>query len=582
MTTHEPPKARISSPPLDCAELPVIKVEDYSTLDILLEHLSKAASSESSPSEPRSPKQLPFHLSTSALPPLPSLDDLQLLQSELLALDRTARSRKSQLQKNVDVLKEFLPTADKGKDIPKTKDTKSDHDRKKDARDSRRDSLRDDAKEKSTPKIKLKLGHIKTERNADESSLASTPIDSPIAELPDLTKKRKRERDADDTSDVDRDKRASIGPASNSTPKPPPPLRQSSAQEKVAGQPRGVPPKSKPRVSKKSGSQKNNKWRKRASIADSEDHQQTPEPEDKPPAVPVDGDYTNAKPVQNQIPIQQFWGFVDQFFRPLTEDDLKFLDVHGDEVTPYVIPPLGRPYKEQWAEEHERAMQLDHEPQTVPAAIGQEYAEVNGAVHHGDICIKPLSERIIASLVESRHSGPFTLPGPSVPEADMNGVHYEDVHFRTDEDMNELEERMRNELRHLGLLDDEAPGLGQNEEDEVTKELRKLQGQLREQVATNKIRKAQLKEVAEKWMAWQEYNSVLSDLNKNIEQAYNKRFRTPAKSKGKKKVSKPDQRGAVGENVMGCLLNRQRIIDEVGAFFTHESFRMPERSIYSL
>jgi len=36
------------------------------------------------------------------------------------------------------------------------------------------------------------------------------------------------------------------------------------------------------------------------------------------------GDYSKVKP-QNQIPIATFFSYCDQFLRPMTEDDIKFL-----------------------------------------------------------------------------------------------------------------------------------------------------------------------------------------------------------------------------------------------------------------
>ena len=38
----------------------------------------------------------------------------------------------------------------------------------------------------------------------------------------------------------------------------------------------------------------------------------------------ISGDYSKVKP-QNQIPIATFFSYCDQFLRPMTEDDIKFL-----------------------------------------------------------------------------------------------------------------------------------------------------------------------------------------------------------------------------------------------------------------
>lgn len=38
----------------------------------------------------------------------------------------------------------------------------------------------------------------------------------------------------------------------------------------------------------------------------------------------ISGDYSKVKP-QNQIPIATFFSYCDQYLRPMTEDDIKFL-----------------------------------------------------------------------------------------------------------------------------------------------------------------------------------------------------------------------------------------------------------------
>lgn len=84
-----------------------------------------------------------------------------------------------------------------------------------------------------------------------------------------------------------------------------------------------------------------------------------------------DLDFVRVKP-KDQVPIMTFWSALEPYFRPLTEDDRKFLlekvsnfrcfndiiscNLHcwklkGDDVQPYLLPPLGRHYREVWADE---------------------------------------------------------------------------------------------------------------------------------------------------------------------------------------------------------------------------------------
>lgn len=62
------------------------------------------------------------------------------------------------------------------------------------------------------------------------------------------------------------------------------------------------------------------------------------------------------------------------------------------------------------------------------------------------------------------------------------------------------------------------------DDDEITQELKKRQGELRKQVEINQFRKGKLREVAAGWKAWQEYSDVLDELNKQVYAAYAKRY----------------------------------------------------------
>jgi hypothetical protein len=55
-------------------------------------------------------------------------------------------------------------------------------------------------------------------------------------------------------------------------------------------------------------------------------------------------------------------------------------------------------------------------------------------------------------------------------------------------------------------------------------ELRRLQGELKEQVSENTCRKEKLKELAIYHRGWEQYNSVLDALSKQIEVDFLKRY----------------------------------------------------------
>ncbi|KAL8988785.1 MAG: hypothetical protein Q9177_002198, partial [Variospora cf. flavescens] len=69
------------------------------------------------------------------------------------------------------------------------------------------------------------------------------------------------------------------------------------------------------------------------------------------PGTIPDKDFSNAKP-SNQVNANTFQAYIENYVRPLTEEDMAFLKERGDRVGPFVMPRRGkRHYTEIWAEE---------------------------------------------------------------------------------------------------------------------------------------------------------------------------------------------------------------------------------------
>ncbi|KAI9205339.1 histone acetyltransferases subunit 3-domain-containing protein [Polychytrium aggregatum] len=298
----------------------------------------------------------------------------------------------------------------------------------------------------------------------------------------------------------------------------------------------------------------------------------------------ADGDFTRVKPA-NQIPLQQFYSFCDQYFRNLTEADLKYLGECDDNVTPYIIPPLGRHYLEQWNEEDMILLggSADglKDSQDPKGASNQprEYDETDDGVIPGDVGFGSLTERIVSSLFHEDlleaaedHYHDDEPDDPVAVAARMKA--------RTKTEMSDLEERLKNELRFIGLLpEEEEMDTSMDGDDEIVAELRRLQAELRSQVSVNRFRKDRLLEVAKKWMAWQEYNSLLDEINKQVEASYIKRFRAVKKKKSKQAAAPPAPR-PVSESTTLLLNRRKRLIQELGHIFSLEHYGIPKKSIY--
>ena len=91
----------------------------------------------------------------------------------------------------------------------------------------------------------------------------------------------------------------------------------------------------------------------------------------------------------------------------------------------------------------------------------------------------------------------------------------------------------------------------------------------------NKFRKQRLLQVAEKHMGYQEYTTLLNEIDKQIEQAFLARSKSVKAKVLKKKVA------IHHDNVAFLIQNRKKLIKEVGVYFPASKFGVPSSSIYS-
>jgi transcriptional adapter 3 len=124
------------------------------------------------------------------------------------------------------------------------------------------------------------------------------------------------------------------------------------------------------------------------------------------------------------------------------------------------------------------------------------------------------------------------------------------------------EERIKGELRHLGLLgQDESPDYDAHHDDDVSERLRLLQAELRRVMIINGARKARLLDLAKERLAFQEYSTIHEDLDSQVQQAYLKRTRTLGKTKkGGPGANKP-KAGTHGAGAPGTAMSVNRARD---------------------
>ncbi|KAG0256478.1 Transcriptional regulator [Actinomortierella ambigua] len=415
--------------------------------------------------------------------------------------------------------------------------------------------------------VTLKLKRSDATENGktdDEQSSTPTTIKLSAASFNALDKK-KRKKDNPEDSDYSEDDRGSLAKAK----------REEFKQGRSASpQPTKFNPKNSTPKAQASGSHQ-----KKKRHSETEKH--------KPKMQEVQDDFSKVK-VATQIPIQTFWASMDPYFRPFSESDRMALEEEH--------------YLDAWAEEERSLMPsfdgFDSRRNSIESSSTKDAAPSRNIVSNtpfeltdenieqDEVSCGPLTERILSSLVAENvidsseikqddetatttttttaGTATATATGSQPPRGSSNPCNYA-----------ELEERMKRELRYIGLLGDDEIDWDAREDDEISITLRSLQKELREVMQVNQYRKQKLAKMVSDHLAYQEYNMILDDLDKQVEQGYLKRFRI-TKSK-KKKTTTPK---SLSENALSAMDRRRRFIQGVGPIFPAEKFSIPRDSIY--
>lgn len=143
----------------------------------------------------------------------------------------------------------------------------------------------------------------------------------------------------------------------------------------------------------------------------------------------------------------------------------------------------------------------------------------------------------------------------------------------------ELKKSTSDRTINASIIDDDE-WIKNKEDDEVCAEIRMLQNDLKEAVYSNRLRKKRLVPVVEEQVAYQEYCTILEDLDKQVDQAYIKRLK--AKSKKKKLATDTPQLHAVNSGLRVLLDKRNRWIDNIGKLFDAPEImkRVPKESVF--
>lgn len=321
--------------------------------------------------------------------------------------------------------------------------------------------------------------------------------------------------------------------------------------------------------------------------------------------TPPNKDFSNAVKPNNQTAAGTYQTWLDNYLRPLKEEDIGFLNervsalasgnqysssrVQGDRAAPFLMPPRGkRHFTEIWAEE-DGSMSRDtpeqdrlppNQPRGSLEDMDDETAETD------QVSSGPLLNRLLSTMRFEHRPPPSDAQSngltngngeSSLTNGDLpNGTSHSHETPASDENNKvsalppatflpssdrpltnvpnlnhaQIDERLKMELRHLGFLAlDDEPNYDAHFDDEIAERLRYLQEELRRVSVVNGARKQRVLELAQEQMAYQEFATIHEDLDGQVQQAFLKRNRTLGKTK--KNTKRPGGAGGGSHPIHG-------------------------------
>lgn len=336
------------------------------------------------------------------------------------------------------------------------------------------------------------------------------------------------------------------------------------------------------------------------------------------PGTPPDKDFSIAKPV-NQVQATTFATHMEGYLRPYTEEDLAFLRDRGDRVNDFIIPPRGKKhYTEVWAEEDglqaDPRQNRDKLPANEPRGSIEDLDEATAETD--EISVGPVLGRLLSLLRPENRAPPSELNSLANGNVDTNAdldsslgldpmpidppaAPLPPATYMTEStsegwkkanhpklDHVQVDERVKQELRYLGLMPESTdPQYDNREDDEVSARLRLLTAMLKEKTIENNARKAILMDKVKERMAHQEYSTILEDLDSQVQASFSKRTRTMGKKTKAKRpggagggshvASQGMARPGIGDATKTLMERRKKWIENIGPVFEGDTGRVP-------
>jgi len=238
---------------------------------------------------------------------------------------------------------------------------------------------------------------------------------------------------------------------------------------------------------------------------------------------------------------------MEPYLRAPTDQDLAYITPKPPRADDsiFTIPPLGVHYLQAWANDDGMGSPpIRHSSRVLPRGEGGELEYNNDDDEAPDPIMGDITQRILRSLIDehiilNRPPSPFPDESPlstdgNKENATSSSIPVIPVNTYSRAQMIALEDRIRLELRAIGLLDDEELDPAEREDDEVCAELRLNQNLLREQIAINNDRRLRLIDLVKPKMREHEEARKQKFTNLAIEKNYQKLIQKKKKRGGRR------------------------------------------------
>lgn len=247
--------------------------------------------------------------------------------------------------------------------------------------------------------------------------------------------------------------------------------------------------------------------------------------------------------VKNEC-VDRFWQAMEAYSRPITDEDIKFLEEqlrkHDDEDASYFkIPPLGRHYREVWAEEdlmeemaegakvNDRKRHSNHSNHTNQTGNGT--IEALSLLKKAENSMEespfgPLTQRLVSALLEENLMTPMdeimTDLGENAEEAPAISPRMLAKQLNIGNPAT-LERRIQRELEEQGILEPEEE-VEDDPNDEILQELRRAQAELKPVLQWKVLHMKELLKKAKEQQARQQLWKKFDECDAKLHEEYRK------------------------------------------------------------